>query len=89
MFIAISVLASFKISIISIGDDRHGHIAIIWKDEGTNSLRLFDSDHAACQRKGLDDFFCEGRLAIVIQDRNLRLIGLPYNSIYANMVDGK
>lgn len=88
VLVAVTALAAFKVSIISLGSDRVGHTAIIWKDEGTDSLRLFDSDRAACKRKGEAEFFCEGRLAIVIQDRNLRLIGLPYSSTYSDMVGG-
>lgn len=90
-FVTLAILAGvaiFKVSVISIGNESAGHTAVIWKDDGTDSLRVFDSDAAACKRTGNPSFFCEAGLALAIQSRQLRLIHLPYSKTYASIVDG-
>lgn len=84
-----AAVAFFKVSVVSIGDRTAGHVAIIWKDDGTSSLRVFDSAKAACERTGYPGYLCEGRLAIVIQDRNLRLVRLPYLRLFSKLVGGR
>ena len=90
-FIALAILAVvsiFKVSVVSIGDSDAGHIAVIWKDSGTDSLRVFDSDAAVCKRAGNQSFICEGSLALAIQNRKLRLLWLPYSKGYSSLVGG-
>ena len=84
----LATIAAFKISVVSVGNSSAGHTAIIWKDEGTSSLRLFDSAKAACQRQGQSSYLCEGALALAIQGRSLRLVKLPYIGAYASLVGG-
>ena len=38
--VIVAVIAFFKVSVVSIGTSSNGHPAVIWKDDGTDSLRV-------------------------------------------------
>ncbi len=79
----------WKISIISVGTRTAGHTAVVWKEERLMDLRPFDSDRAACERKGVEGMvrnFCRGNLASHLE--NHRVIALPYMEWYARLTGG-
>lgn len=89
MAVLLAVVFVWKFSILSVGTRSAGHIAVVWKGEGLADLRPFDSDHAACERKGargLVRTFCKGSLAGNLE--NHRVVALPYMEWYARLTGG-
>lgn len=88
--IAVAFLLSTQISIVAIGRQGEGHTAIIYRDKSVGTLRFLDSTKAQCINfreisAFVTKYMCEGRLAIIIADRKLALIKLPFSQTIADI----